>query len=279
MLRVVLALAGAAMLSAAPKLAVERMSLHQFEDGPVLPSDYEFLPGETAHFSCRLSGFDLDKSEEENQRVKLSWSVEVRDPAGILLEKEKSGHIEGRVVEEDKNWVPKFLVEFMIPPFAASGDYRVSVKAKDEVASSEVHGDLIFHVRGHDAQSSDTLTTRNFHFFRSEEDNAPMREPVYHPGDMLWARFDIVGYKFEANNRFSVDYGLAVLNGDGKQLFAQPEAAADSHESFYPQRYVPGGLSLSLDRNVPQGNYTLVVSVRDKLGNQTWEERQPFRVE
>ena len=121
MLRVVLAFAGAAILSAAPKLAVERMSLHQFEDGPVLPSDYEFLPGEAAHFSCRLSGFQLDKSDEDNQRVKLSWSVEVRDPAGILLEKEKSGRIEGRVVEEDKNWLPKFLVEFMIPPFAASG--------------------------------------------------------------------------------------------------------------------------------------------------------------
>ena len=53
----------------------------------------------------------------------------------------------------------------------------------------------------------------------------------------------------------------------------------DSHESFYPQRYVPGALSLSLDKNVPAATYTLVVTVHDKVGDQTWEERQRFRVE
>jgi hypothetical protein len=279
MLRVVIALAGAAMLSAAPNLAVERMALHQFEDGPVLPAAYEFLPGEAAHFSCRLSGFQLDKSDEDDQRVKLSWSVEVLDPEGLLLEKGKSGRIEGRVAPEDKNWLPKFLVEFTVPPFASSGDYRVSMKARDEVGSTEIHGDLIFHVRGHEVAPSETLSARNFHFFRGEEEAAPLREPVYHPGEMLFARFDIVGYKFGPNNRFSVDYGLAVLGADGKQLFAQPEAAADSHESFYPQRYVPGALSLSLDKNVPAGNYTLLVTVRDKVGDQTWEEREQFQVQ
>ena len=279
MLRVVIALAGAAILSAAPNLAVERMALHQFEDGPVLPASYEFLPGEAAHFSCRLSGFQLDKSDEDDQRVKLAWSVEVHDPAGILLEKPKSGRIEGRVTAEDKNWLPKFLVEFPIPPFAASGDYRVTLEAKDEVGSSAVHGELIFHVRGHDAPASETLTARNFSFFRSEEDAAPLHDAVYQPGEMLFARFDIVGYKFGPNNRFSVDYGLTVLGADGKRLFTQPEAAADSHESFYPQRYVPGALSLSLDKNVPAGSYTLLVTVRDKLGDQTWEERQQFQVQ
>jgi len=279
MKRVLFALTGAAMLTAAPNLAVERMALHQFEDGPVLPASYEFLPGEVAHFSCRLSGFQLNKSDQEDQRVKLSWNVEIRDPAGILLDKPKSGRIEGRVTPEDKNWLPKFLVEFMIPPFAPSGDYRVSVEAKDEVGPAEVHGVLMFHVRGHEVQPSGTLTARNFHFFRGEEDAAPMLEPIYHAGEMLWARFDIVGYKLEANNRFSVDYGLAVLGADDKQLFAQPDAASDSHESFYPQRYVPGALSLSLNKNVPAGNYTLVVSVHDKLANQTWEERQAFQVQ
>ena len=38
----------ASALAAAPKLAVERLALHQFEDGPVLNATYEFLPGETA---------------------------------------------------------------------------------------------------------------------------------------------------------------------------------------------------------------------------------------
>jgi len=106
-----------------------------------------------------------------------------------------------------------------------------------------------------------------------------LREPVYRAGDMLWARFDIVGYKLGDNNRYSVDYGLAVEDSAGKRLFAQPEAAAESHESFYPQIVVPGQLSLSLAKNVVPAAYTLVVTVHDKIGNQTWEERREFQVQ
>ena len=253
--------------------------MQEFEDGPLLPASYEFLPGEAAHFICRLGGYQIDKTDEDNQRVKLSWKVEVFDPAGIPLEKPKSGTIEGRVLPEDKNWVPKFLAGFMIPPFAPSGDYKVSVQAKDEVGSGELHADLVFHVRGHDAQPSSTLIVRNFHFQRGETDSLALREPVYRAGDMLWARFDIVGYKLGDNNRYSVDYGLAVEDSAGKRLFAQPEAAAESHESFYPQIVVPGQLSLSLAKNVVPAAYTLVVTVHDKIGNQTWEERREFQVQ
>ena len=73
--------------------------------------------------------------------------------------------------------------------------------------------------------------------------------------------------------------GLAVLNADGKELFAQPEAAAESKESFYPQLRVPGALSLHLDANVAAATYTLVVTVRDQIGRQIAEQRENFRVE
>jgi hypothetical protein len=96
---------------------------------------------------------------------------------------------------------------------------------------------------------------------------------------MLWARFDIVGYKFGDNNRYSVDYELAVEDSTGKRLFAQPEAAAELHESFYPQSVVPGELSLSLDKNVVPASYTLVVTLHDKIGDQSWEERRTFQVQ
>ena len=275
---VALALTGAAMLFAAPELAVERLALHQFEDGPLLPASYQFLPGETAHFSGRLKGFQAAKSGEDEQSVKLSWSLEVFDPAGIPLEKPQSGRIEGRLLPEDKNYTPKFLAEFTIPPFAPSGSYRVDVRAKDEAGGSELHAGLTFQVRGHEVEPSSTLVARNFHFLSGEDDTAALLEPVYHPGEMLWARFDITGYQFGTNHRFSVDYGLSVESAEGKQLFAQPEAAAESHESFYPQRYVPGTLSLSLDNNVPAAAYTLVVTIHDKIGNQSWEQRQAFHV-
>ncbi len=258
-------------------LAIERIALHQIEEGPVLANTYEFIPGETAYFSCRLTGYQIEKKDED-QSVKLGWQMRVLDPAGVPLEKDRSGRIEEPILPQDKNWMPKFLSSFTVPPFAASGTYRIPVKVKDEVGGTEVSVELTFRVRGHEVQPSDTLVARNFQFLRSEDDRTGMREAVYHPGSMLWARFDITGFKYGDKNRFAVDYGLAVLRGTGEQLFEQPAAAEESKESFYPQRYVPGMLSLTLDQNVAKGSYILVVTVRDKIGNQTWELRQPFQV-
>jgi hypothetical protein len=244
----------------------------------VLAPTYEFVPGETVYFSCRITGYKLAKADEQ-QGVKLTWQMRALDPAGVALIKDQSGKIEDTVLPQDKDWKPKFLVSFIIPGFIATGTYHIPVKVKDEIAGAEISSDLPFRVHGHEVQPSDTLLARNFQMLRAEDDRVPMHPAVYHPGEMLWARFDIAGYKLGDNNRFSVSYGLAILNASGEQLFAQPDAASDEKESFYPQRYVPGVLSLSLDRNVVKAAYTLVVTIHDKVGNQTWEIKQPFQVE
>jgi hypothetical protein len=274
----VLAVAFSSALAAAPKLTVARMALQQYEDGPELAASYEFLPGETAYFSCRLSGYQTEGNDQE-RHVKLAWQLEVFDPAGVPLVKSQQGNIQDRLLPEDKNWLPKFLASFTVPPFAPSGNYRISVHARDELDGSSLSQDLVFRVRGRDVEPSPTLAVRNFRFLSGPDDQIGVRSQVYHPGGMLWARFDITGYKFGPGNRFDVSYGLAIENAEGKRLFTQPEAASDSHESFYPQRYVPGMLSLNLDKNVATGMYTLVVILNDRTGGQTAEEKEPFRVE
>jgi hypothetical protein len=263
---------------AQPKLSIDRLALQQIEDGPPLATSYEFVPGETAHFSCRVAGF-LSSQKGESQLVKLAWSLRVLDPAGVPIEKDKSGRIDETLSARDKNWVPKFLGTFTVPSFAPSGVYHVRVSITDEIAAAEVSGELEFNVRGHPVEPSSTLTVRNFRFVRAEDDQVAMRPPIYHPGETLWAKFDIAGYKFSENHRFSVDYGLAILNAAGEQIFAQPAAASESRESFYPQRYVPGALSLNLDANVVKAAYTLVIIVHDKTGSQTEESKQPFEVQ
>ena len=126
-------------------LAVDRMALHQFEDGPVLGANYEFLPGETAYFSCRIAGFKTlikDPDREDERTAKLAWDLRVADPAGVLIDKLAQGRIESQLVREDKNWVPKFLVSFVIPPFAPSGAYRITAHIRDEVAAQEITSTL-----------------------------------------------------------------------------------------------------------------------------------------
>jgi hypothetical protein len=264
---------------ASAAVAPERLALHQFEDGPVLPPNHTFLPGETVYFSCRVMGFQLASGPDEQRFVKLSWHLETHDPAGIPLEKPASGRIEQQVFTQDKNWLPKFLHSFAVPPYAIGGTYRISVSVKDEVSGSEFATRLEFPVRGRPVEPSDVLTGRNLHFLRTEQDGPPLDPAVFHPGETMWARFDITGYKFGANNRYSVEYGLAVLKESGEQVFAQPGAASDSEESFYPQRYVPGALSLNLNPDVPLGNYVLVVTMEDKIGGQRAEVRGDFRIE
>jgi hypothetical protein len=271
-------LAFAALVCGQQKLSVDTPSLHQFEDGPEIASGYEFVPGETVYFSCRVAGYQILKKEEA-QSVKLSWQMRAVDAAGALIVKEESKRLEDAVSSQDKNWKPKFSTSLIVPGFAPSGTYKISVTVKDEVAGAETTTEIPFRVHGHDVEPSDKLIARNFQFLRAEDDKVPMRSAIYSPGDSLWARFDITGYKFGDNNRFSVDYGLAILDATDKQVFAQPSAAADSNTSFYPQRYVPGALTLHLDQNVPKGQYTLLITIEDKIGNQTYETRQPFRIE
>ncbi len=276
---IALALLTAGTLPAASKLAFERLALHQYEDGPLLPASHEFLPGETVWFSARIAGFDSQQAGD-NRDVKLSWQVRIVDPGGVAVEPPKSGRLDESLRFQDKDWVPKFVVSFLLPSFIPGGNYHIPVTVKDELAGSEISGDLEIHVRAESIEPSASFVIRNFRFLRNETDAEALRQPVvYKPGSTLWARFEMAGYKFEANNKFSVDYGLAILNADGKELFAQPEAAADSKESFYPQLRVPGALSLHLDPNVPAAIYTLLVTVRDKIGGQTAELRETFRVE
>ena len=262
----------------AKTVAIERLALHQFEDGPLLSPDYVFVPGETAYFSCRITSYQIVKKEQE-QSVKLAWQMRLVDPSGVAIEKDQAGRIEDRVLPQDKSWMPKFISSFIVPAFAPSGTYRVAIKVVDEAAGVETAGELVFQVHGRTVERSDTLVARNFQFLRAENDRNAMTSAIYHPGETLWARFDITGYKFADGNRLSVDYGLAVLRPTGEQVFAQPVAASESKDSFYPQRYVPGALSLTLNPDVPKGSYILLITVRDKLGDQTWETRQPFEID
>ncbi len=261
-----------------PKLAAEGLALQQYEDGPSLPQGYEFVPGETAYFSCRIAGFQSRQSNEA-RAVKLAWEMRILDPSGVPIDKDRSGVIDESLSSQDKNWLPKFLGTFTVPPFAPSGAYHIRVTIKDEIASAQTAAELSFEVHGHDVQPSGTLMVRNFKFVRAEDDQVAMHPAIYTPGDTLWAKFDITGYKFGDQNNFSVDYGLAIVNDKGEQVFTQPVAASDAHQSFYPQRYVPGELSLHLDNTVAKAPYTLVITIHDKVGGQNYETRQPFLVQ
>ncbi len=277
-----LLLASACIAIAADKpLAIVHAVFSTSEDGPPDASDETYLPGETIHFSCQVEGYrKVDKPKDVGkQDVSLKFQILVRDKNGALLQPMQEGKIETTVTQEDKNWMPKVRDTITVPPLPDTGEYAVLVKLSDELASTNIEKTAVFHVKGRDVAPSDTLIVRNFRFLRNEDDEKPLPVAAYRPGDSVWARFDMTGYKLGDKNQVDIEYGLAVLREDGSVAYTEPQAANQKTQTFYPQRYQPGVLNLNLAKDQPVGKYTIVLSVRDNLGKQMYETRETFSVE
>ena len=267
-----------ALLGAAPedrKLSIVKLAFAQTEDGPGLTSTYEFSAGETAYFSCLVDGYTKSDKDE----ILLTFDIQAKDARGNLLQPESSDKISATLAPEDKDWRPKLRDAIAIPALADSGEYQVLVKVRDERNGAVAEARGTFKVHGRDVPPSDTLVVRDFRFFRSEEDAKPVRVAAYRPGDSLWARFVMTGYKMGEKNQFDIEYGLTVLRADGTVAYTEPKAAAQKDQPFYPQRYQPGVLSLNFPKDQPLGEFTIVLTVKDNLGGHTVETRQSFSVE
>jgi len=274
----VLCLLGAPAWAAPEKLLIEHQSVHNAEDGADLPVGYRFRPGDTVYFNFRITGY-AKKEENDDTRVRLSWRVLVEDAKGVPLVDASAGKEDTLISAEDKDWTPVGRRSFVLTSFTPSGEYRVLLHVKDEINGNEASSETPFRVAGHEIAPGAALAVQNFRFLRSEEDTEPLKVAAYRPGDTLWVRFDITGYKLGERNRFSVDYGVRILRPDGSLAYTQPDAAKASDAPFYPQLYVPGIFSLNIPRDLKTGEYTLTVDAADRTGAQSCEVSAKFSVE
>jgi len=262
-------------------LAVVHPVFSRSEDGPPEASGENFVPGETMYFSCQVEGYrKVDKPDDYGkQNVSLKFRIEVRDKDGVLLKPVEEGKIETTVTQEDKDWKPKLHDTIVIPPLPDTGEYAVLIKLSDELAKTTEEKRAVFHIKGRDVAPSDTLTVRNFRFLRGEDDVKPLPVAAYRPGDSVWARFDMTGYKLGDKNQVDVEYGLTVLREDDSVAYNEPQAANQKIQTYYPQRYQPGELNLNLATDQPLGKYTIVLTVHDNVGQQMYDTRETFSVE
>ena len=261
-------------------LAVVDAGVQASEDGPFVTTDYRFLPGDYLYFTFQIAGFTV-KSEERDEvhKISLSYEIAPHDANGIALTPPVTDKIATDLSPEDKNWLPKRRVSFLIPSFVAAGEYRLHVAVKDVLGKTEASADFPFHIGGVRIEPSSVLTVRNFQFLRSEGDREPLKVAAYNAGDTIYARFDMVGYKLGPNNGYQLSYGLTVLRPNGKAFFQDPKAAELQSDSFYPALFLPGTIDLTTTPDTPKGEYVIVLTVRDLIGNQNYETRQAFSVE
>jgi len=259
---------------AAEPLAIVNAVIRQTEDGAPLPPGFTYTPGEILFFSFQVAGYTA-----KDDKVHLSYEINAVDPKGVRIMEPIKGVVDATLAPQDKEWKPKVHPEIPLPPLAGSGTYKIAVRLTDDIGKADASKEVPFAVRGHEVEASDTLVVRNFHFFRTEDDPNPLANPVFRRGDTVWAKFDITGYKFGEGNMVEVAYGIAVLNAEGKVLFAQDQAAVEQGGSFYPKRYVPGQMSITTQSNMRPGEYFIVVKVDDRVGGQKNESKEKFTVE
>ncbi|MFN7994565.1 MAG: hypothetical protein U0Q18_13245 [Bryobacteraceae bacterium] len=270
------ALAAAVCWAAGPApLAIVNPIIAQSEGGERLASGFQHVPGEVIFFSFQVEGFKATSAD----KIRLSYKIQAADPQGVPIMEPIEVPMEETLAPEDKNWKPLVHHEIQIPPLADSGTYKIAVSVVDEIAKATATTEVPFQVRGHRVEPSATLVVRNFHFFRGEQDAEPLQKAAYRPGDEIWARFDIIGYKFGAGNAIDVSYDVSVSSPSGKVMYTQPDAAVDKSQSFYPKRYVPGAMSLKTQSNTRPGEYAVTITVHDRAGNQNYEAHQSFTIE
>src|SRR5882724_3089360 len=80
------------VVAADAKLAIVAASVQMIEDGPPLGPSESYVGGETAYFSCQISGFQASPAPKE--KISLVWDIAVKDSAGLALVPPYSGKIE-----------------------------------------------------------------------------------------------------------------------------------------------------------------------------------------
>jgi hypothetical protein len=272
-----LPIALALLLQAAPQPAFKIIDagINELEDGPNIARGTTFTQGETVFFSCRFDGFRVSP----DKRVVIEYGFSAVDPAGVPIAEPAAGKVDAELRPQDKDWKPKIRYSVIVPPLAPSGMYKIRLTARDS-GGGAVTLETPFEVRGaHAVEPSETLVIRNFGYYRGQEDAAPLAVAAYKPGDAVFARFDITGYKFADGNERDVAYTVEVTAGDGRVMLKPGPPTVDRGASFYPQRYVPCGISFQLQPNLRAGEYTVRVEAQDRIGMQTAEWKQSFRVE
>jgi len=255
-------------------LGVVKPTVSDRDGGAAVPSSFVHDPGETMFFSFQIEGYTASPAD----RVHLSYKIEAFDPKGVPIMEPVSNEVEETLAPEDKNWKPAVRQEIVIPPLAGSGTYKIAISVTDLISKGTAAKDVPFEVHGHRVDPSDTLVIRNIRFYRGEDDREALAKAAYRPGDPVWARFDIIGFKYGEGNAIDVGYDVSVLSSGGKVLYTQ-KAEPDRSQSFYPKRYVPAIFNLSTRHDTRPGEYILSITAHDGIGNQSYEAHQSFTIE
>ena len=275
-------------------LAIADPLFRQYENGPERLPTEPYRAGDELWLDCRATGYA--RAGEPDPRFALHWTWRIADAQGRLLVPLQEGKIAGELAAEDKDYRPRLRLNFQLPPLLPPGEYSIQLTLTDEIAiaaaaqaenkagnntaqKTETQASYKVTVEGRKVEQPAELAAAQFRFFRQEDDRRPLTEPVYRPGDAVWLRVDIAGFRHGEKNKIDVGYGLLVLGPSGQPFLRDDPAARHTAETFYPQFHVPAALRVQLPPKATPGEYIVLLTLRDHVSGATAAARTAFSVE
>jgi hypothetical protein len=156
--------------------------------------------------------------------------------------------------------------------------YTVKFDVTDDQSKESASGESTFGVEAKLVAPSNELTIRELNFYRSQENTTALITPSFRPGDMVWVKFYINGYKYGEQNSIDVSYDVELFGADGTSIMKKEDAAMEKSTAYYPQPYIPGIFNLTLKPTMTLSVYTVVITAHDAVGNQTAVAKSKFQV-
>jgi hypothetical protein len=259
-------------------LAIDELILSATDGGESVARP--FASGETVFVRFTVTGARAVKADDDSDpRVRLRYTVTLTDDAGLPLAKPATGEVVADLAPEDKQWKPKVSAEMELPSGLVRGQAKLAIELEDQVANAKTARQAEIPLAGPVIAAKASLSALNFGFYRQEDAPQPVLTPAYRPGDMVWAKFAIIGFARGEGNRYDIAYGLEAFNAAGVSLFRQEVAAEQTGESAYPRRYLPSVLSLQLGKDLAPGAYRIQLLLHDRVSGGRTASDHPFTVE
>lgn len=253
-------------------LSLFNLDLLDSQDGFAIPADTRFQPGQRIHLFFQIKGYRVGIED----RIRLRYKVEALDPAGRRFYRNSGGRVDVELAPQDENWMPVVRYSPRIPDHAGGGTYVIRISVQDELAQSSIQEQVPIEVDGTRLEAAEQLAVRQFRFSK-EEYGAELAEPVFNPGEEIWAAFFITGFETRADNSYDVESDASVVDPEGERMF-DFESVGEEGKPFYPRLWLPARIRLDLDDDIPAGSYTVVLQVRDGVSGTDATKQYSFQI-
>ncbi len=240
-----------------------------------LPENFAFSAGMPVFISFRVVGAHM---EPELNLISLDYALEALDAAGNLLDRPITGRYARRVPSVDETpMLPLVRGKIVLPEFVHPGEGKFRIRLTDRLTKQTATGETTFPVHSNFPKPSGTFEILDLKLYRGESDESALEDPVFQPGEQVWARFLLASFLWK-EREYDLRYGVTVAGRDGRVVLSVPDAVAERNRNEYLKAYVPAVTSVRLERNLKPGPYTLTVAATDGVAQTQAKGSAAFRV-